>query len=233
MSSSGSDTHYQRVWLVEAHALMHQLAKDLSWIRRLARRMEAASSEPGDASAIRTLSEEMRQSLSSFMKSSARAERVEPTMTPVAFIVWRAIRATSRLHGPGRVSTDIATAALARCADARLEVVLINVLDNALHASSAPCVLEMEIQSDRTLQVRVTDSGPGMDLETREACCNPGFTTRAADGGHGVGLAVSKRLAANMGAALEIDSSPGEGTVVSICGLPTRPRLSASPSLNI
>jgi signal transduction histidine kinase len=66
-------------------------------------------------------------------------------------------------------------------------------------------------------QVRldVTDSGIGMDEETRRRCLEPFFTTKG-ERGTGLGLAMVYGMAQRHGAALEIDSQPGSGTTLRI-----------------
>jgi signal transduction histidine kinase/ActR/RegA family two-component response regulator len=61
--------------------------------------------------------------------------------------------------------------------------------------------------------LEVTDTGVGMDPETRRRCLEPFFTTKG-ERGTGMGLAMVYGMAQRHRAELEIDSAPGKGTTV-------------------
>ncbi|HEV2268827.1 MAG TPA: ATP-binding protein [Steroidobacteraceae bacterium] len=61
--------------------------------------------------------------------------------------------------------------------------------------------------------LEVSDTGVGMDPETRRRCLEPFFTTKG-ERGTGMGLAMVYGMAQRHRAELEIDSSPGQGTTV-------------------
>jgi len=61
--------------------------------------------------------------------------------------------------------------------------------------------------------LEVTDSGIGMDEETKRRCLEPFFTTKGARG-TGLGLAMVYGVAQRHGATLDIDSAPGKGTTI-------------------
>jgi signal transduction histidine kinase len=67
--------------------------------------------------------------------------------------------------------------------------------------------------SGRTVLLEVSDSGLGMDEETRRRCLEPFFTTKG-DRGTGLGLPMVYGMAKRHGAQLEIDSSIGKGTTM-------------------
>jgi signal transduction histidine kinase/DNA-binding response OmpR family regulator len=69
-------------------------------------------------------------------------------------------------------------------------------------ASAADCV-----------HLEVSDSGIGMDEETRRRCLEPFFTTKG-EQGTGLGLAMVYGAAQRHNAELRIDSTPGKGTTV-------------------
>ncbi|HVS75726.1 MAG TPA: response regulator [Steroidobacteraceae bacterium] len=70
--------------------------------------------------------------------------------------------------------------------------------------------------------LEVSDTGVGMDEETRRRCLEPFFTTKG-ERGTGMGLAMVYGMARRHGAGLEIDSAPGKGTTVRIV-FPAAPR---------
>jgi len=70
--------------------------------------------------------------------------------------------------------------------------------------------------------LEVSDTGVGMDEETRRRCLEPFFTTKG-ERGTGMGLAMVYGMAKRHAAELEIDSTPGKGTTVRIV-FPVAPR---------
>ena len=63
--------------------------------------------------------------------------------------------------------------------------------------------------------LEVSDTGVGMDPETRRRCLEPFFTTKG-ERGTGMGLAMVYGMAQRHRAELEIDSAPGKGTTVRV-----------------
>jgi len=75
---------------------------------------------------------------------------------------------------------------------------------------------------DEVVCLEVSDTGVGMDEETRRRCLEPFFTTKG-ERGTGMGLAMVYGMAKRHAAELEIDSAPGRGTTVRIV-FPVAPR---------
>jgi DNA-binding response OmpR family regulator len=108
-----------------------------------------------------------------------------------------------------------------RGVDHEIRDALTNLIFNAVDALPHGGVIEVRTSLSNSgsapLQVRldVTDSGIGMDEETRRRCLEPFFTTKG-ERGTGLGLAMVYGMAQRHGAALEIDSQPGSGTTLRI-----------------
>ncbi len=62
----------------------------------------------------------------------------------------------------------------------------------------------------------VADDGSGMPPEVAARCVEPFFTTKAAGVGTGLGLSTAHGFIVQSGGTLEIDSSPGSGTCVTV-----------------
>ena len=68
--------------------------------------------------------------------------------------------------------------------------------------------------ADRSVEIAITDRGPGITPEVRENLFVPFFTTRAQ--GTGLGLWVVAQLVRAQSAEIELDSTPGKGTTVRV-----------------
>jgi len=78
--------------------------------------------------------------------------------------------------------------------------------------------------------VEVTDTGVGMDEETRRRCLEPFFTTKG-ERGTGLGLAMVYGMAQRHAGRIEIESAPGRGSTVRLI-LPVSAALTAAPVCN-
>ena len=64
--------------------------------------------------------------------------------------------------------------------------------------------------------VTVSDNGAGMDARTRACAFDDFFTTKPKGKGCGIGLALSRRLLRQAGGDITLESTPGQGTQVSV-----------------
>jgi len=67
-----------------------------------------------------------------------------------------------------------------------------------------------QVDDRRWLRLTVSDNGPGIPPEIQKKIWQPFFSTKRS--GTGLGLAVVRRLAENLGGQIELDSIPGKGT---------------------
>lgn len=80
---------------------------------------------------------------------------------------------------------------------------------------SAPAS-EREPSTGPYVELEVADTGAGMDEATRARIFEPLFSTKAAQGGTGLGLSVVHRIVQNHNGLITVESSPGQGTRFSI-----------------
>ena len=64
------------------------------------------------------------------------------------------------------------------------------------------------------VEVRVSDTGPGISAENQDRIFEPFFTTKAS--GTGLGLAIVKRDVERMGGAIEVANADGAGAVFAV-----------------
>lgn len=106
----------------------------------------------------------------------------------------------------------------------RIHRVLLNLCGNAVQAIGAvdgrveieaarasEAELRAQDLSGAYLRLSVVDDGPGMDAHTKARVFEPFFTTRAGNGGTGLGLATVAEVVRRHGGALKLSTAPGEG----------------------
>jgi signal transduction histidine kinase len=108
----------------------------------------------------------------------------------------------------------------------RVRQVLGNLLSNAVKYTPAPgrITVRAELADGGSARpgpwavLRVSDTGPGIPVEQREAVFDE--FTRLHDGtqikGHGLGLAISRRVARLLGGDLDVSGAPGEGATFNL-----------------
>jgi PAS domain S-box-containing protein len=73
-----------------------------------------------------------------------------------------------------------------------------------------------ELLPGRYVELRITDTGPGMDAMTAERAFEPFFTTKSGDQAAGLGLPAVRGFAARAGGKAWLRSEPGKGTTVTV-----------------
>jgi two-component system C4-dicarboxylate transport sensor histidine kinase DctB len=98
----------------------------------------------------------------------------------------------------------------------RLEQIVINLLQNALEAvedkADGQVTISVREAADQVV-LSVADNGPGIAPDILEALFTPFNTSK--DGGLGLGLVISREIAADYGGRIEVESNPS-GTCFSV-----------------
>jgi signal transduction histidine kinase len=104
------------------------------------------------------------------------------------------------------------------CSPSRINQVFINLITNAVQAMDGQGFLGIRAWSDdQWVKVCISDTGSGIEDEHLEKITDPFFTTKPVGQGTGLGLSIVSKIIEEHGGRLEIDSSVGEGTDVTIC----------------
>lgn len=104
----------------------------------------------------------------------------------------------------------------------QLNQVLTNLLVNAqqaLEEQPEPRRVDIATRYDPTARqvlLLLEDNGPGMPPEIRSRIFEPFFTTKDKGSGTGIGLAMSHRILASHGGAIDCDTAPGRGALFTI-----------------
>jgi len=157
-------------------------------------------------------------------KHDAPTERLD-----LSQLARRVVHEVTSLPGKDRVVlSEVAPGSVVLGDERQLDQVLRNLADNALKygAPDQPVTIAVTAPRDGWLRLSVTDRGPGIapehvpHLTRRFYRTDPGRSR--ASGGTGLGLAIVKHIVERHGGVLDIASTVGQGTVVSI-DLPRAP----------
>jgi PAS domain S-box-containing protein len=99
--------------------------------------------------------------------------------------------------------------------ESQLAQAAINILLNAIHASSAHNVVTVSAeQQENRVGVKFVDRGAGIPPEVLSRVREPFFTTKPHGKGTGLGLAVTQQIVDHHRGTMTIESEPGKGTEV-------------------
>ena len=99
----------------------------------------------------------------------------------------------------------------------RIVQALVNMLTNAAEAIDGGAydkhriIVSTHLEGDHVI-VGVSDTGVGIQEDSRDRIFTPGFTTKAHEGGMGIGLTACSRVAQEHGGRLEVHHLPDRGT---------------------
>lgn len=99
----------------------------------------------------------------------------------------------------------------------KLRQALLNLVLNAMHASSKGSTVTLEVAKscgDGAAVIRVQDRGAGMTPEVLDRIRKPYFTTK--EGGTGLGIAVARGIIEQHGGTLRFESTSGRGTTATV-----------------
>lgn len=207
-----------------AASIAHEVKNPMGIILSTTQLMQrSASLDPGQRRLLRGIEEEVRRAegqLDAFLDTvrdtplkKNEEDLVAVVRGTVEFMAARAaqcrVRLTNRLpESPVIVSVD----------RSKLRQALINLLLNAIDAQ-APGGGEIRLEvardpgRDRT-SVTIHDDGPGMTEAQKELALEPFHSANA--GGTGLGLPLARQIAERHGGRLDIETSPGAGTKVTL-----------------
>ncbi len=99
----------------------------------------------------------------------------------------------------------------------QLQQVLVNIILNAIHASSEGGVINVSLVAENDFAViRVSDQGEGIEDKDMSHIFNPFFSTKPEGEGTGLGLSVSYGIIKKHDGEISLESEVGQGTCVRI-----------------
>lgn len=206
-------------------AVSHELRTPLTSIRGFAELMELRLEQPRfkeQASLIRKAADHLNTLLTEILdlaKVEAGAMPHTPTAQNVAEIVqstadfFAVTAANKNLELHVRIAPDAPATLL--CDGLRLKQVLNNLLSNAMKFTDTGSVtIEVDADPD-TMRFHVVDTGPGVPAHLQETIFEKfrqgNDRVSYQHGGTGLGLSLSRALAALMGGTLTLQSTEGQG----------------------
>lgn len=145
-------------------------------------------------------------------------------------VVAEALALVRRVKPDGvSVGIDVDAACWVRGDLALLAQMLFNLVANAVHAVGFEGHVDVRgfidvvgpgavegLAAGEYVRIEVRDDGPGMPPEVLARAFDAFFTTKSAERGTGLGLALVRRTVEDLGGHVEIDSAPGKGTVATV-----------------
>lgn len=179
--------------------------------------------------AVRRAAELTRQLLAFGQKQALRPRALDPDI-----FLRKLEPRLLELAGGGQLTLELsAGGALIEADPAELERVVLSLATNAAEAtvaggririSTRPVELGpdfsreliFQVQPGRYVELRVRDTGTGMDEATRARALEPFFSTKPRGPVRGLGLSATWGIVRQSGGYLHVDSEPGEGTTVTV-----------------
>jgi len=98
------------------------------------------------------------------------------------------------------------------CDARKIEGVLSNILNNAVHALEGQGEIDVTVSTDSDFVIiQVMDSGPGIPKENLEKIFEPMFTTKKT--GTGLGLVICKSIVEQHGGSISVSNKPTKFTI--------------------
>ena len=218
-------THRLEAWAEMARQVAHEIKNPLTPIQLNAEHLRRVHADRGQplspvledcVATILTQVKLLRQIASEF-SSFASSPAVRPAPVNVPELVHEAVDPyESGLRERIRFSVDVPATLPPVFVDRTLVArSLTNIVENALHAMPATGALTVVARAvDSAVQIRVSDTGAGMDAEALARAFEPYFSTKST--GTGLGLPIAKRNIELNGGTITVASERDRGTTVEL-----------------
>jgi putative PEP-CTERM system histidine kinase len=196
--------------------IMHDVKNLVSQLSLLARNAERHAENPDfRADMVLTLKESVGKMNDMLARLSQhhKARTEEPRPMSLGEVASKIANSRSRQHAIRLTGA----APLALADPARVEQIIVHLLQNAIDASDAGHPVEIRLGGDeRSATVDVIDQGRGMTAEyIRRDLFKPFSSSKA--GGFGIGAFEARALAQSMAGSIKVESKPGVGSRFTLC----------------
>jgi signal transduction histidine kinase len=206
-----------------AGSVAHEINNLIHPVINLAKRLRSRHPPDTDPEGRRMLdlielSSHQAAKVVSELLQTMRGDRGVEVERPLSIALCQALEAI-RPALPSSVGIELVSedAAWPRVRVGDMLQVLGNLVSNAVHAMDGQGAIRIVLsKAGRGAKVIVTDNGGGMDERVRLRALQPFFSTKTDGRGTGVGLYIVQRIIGDYRGWVAIDSTPGEGTSVTI-----------------
>ena len=155
----------------------------------------------------------------------AHSGQEQPRMEPVELApLLRDVAAGLQPYAGVAVDVEVADGLSVEANRDLLEQALRNLGENAAKHTARGSVVLRAYRDGGAVTVEVEDSGPGISPEVQRHVFDRFYRGERDAHGFGLGLAIVRESVRTLGARIELDSSPGQGTVFRILLAPARVR---------
>jgi signal transduction histidine kinase len=159
---------------------------------------------------ISNIAQNLRESLPPLDAGFVRAD-IQPEIENSLALLAHAFRNRIRLIKDYAVLPEI------ECDPGRLGQVFLNILVNAAQAIEGQGEIRIRAwQEGNTVRVAVSDTGKGIPAELQPRLFEPGFTTKGAGEGTGLGLFICRRIIQQHGGFINVESREGRGATFTV-----------------
>ena len=89
------------------------------------------------------------------------------------------------------------------------------MITNALNAGARTIEVRTRVLDDH-IELEIADDGRGMEETEKGQLFDAFYTTRSDEGGTGLGLSLSHGIVSEHGGRIDVESSPGKGSVMTV-----------------
>ena len=201
-----------------AHEIRNPLASISGSVQVLSHELSVGTAERRLMEIIVSESNRLSKILEEFLRFVRPQERRVAVFDVAGNIqeVLDLFRLSDEVSDAHRIVVDVRPAASPLSGDRdQVRQIIYNVAKNAVRAMPDGGTLTVEGREDAAwYSIKFRDTGRGMSVEELARVFTP-FST-AFDGGTGLGMAIVRRIVEDHGGAIDVESSPGEGTTVTI-----------------
>lgn len=186
-------------------------ADELEQLRRVVRAIEGIVD-------VNTLAVERMVGLIANLRSFGRPDRAETDRVDLHEGIESTLALLQhRTTGRIAVRREYGTLPLVECAPQQINQVVMNLLMNAIQAITENGEITVRTAADEGgVRIEIGDNGVGIKPENLKKIFEPGFTTKGARVGMGLGLLISSQIVDRHGGTLTVESEPGSGTVFTV-----------------
>lgn len=203
----------------------HELNNPLAVISGRAQLLQQSETDQGKKEILEQISQRTADisDIITDLMAFARPRQPQKQLIAPKLLVWEAMEKIAAKRKIQRIESEtigIEAAAEVFVDKQQIVQVIGSILDNALDAypdGSGPVGVEgQNTLEGRSVEIRISDRGCGMDAATLSQATKPFFSAKPAGRKRGMGLAHAQRLLVLNGGSLQLVSQQGKGTTVII-----------------